>query len=63
MRMCWKIELYIIQFSVAHDFMFCGEGGMSAAIYLLLNYQDEGTVNGNEKQHSNIIVTEILNLV
>ena len=40
------------QFSIelsSPDVMFCGEGGMSAAIYLLLNYQAEGTVNGNEK--------------
>ena len=42
--------------------MFCEEGGISVAIHLLLNYQDEGTVNGNGKIHSNIIVTEILNL-
>ena len=40
---------------------------MSAAIYVLLNFQDEGTVNilirRNEKIYSKIIVTEILNLV
>ena len=42
--MGWEIELYW-QFSdelSSCDFMFCGKGGMSAAIYLL-NSQDEGT--------------------
>ena len=36
---------------------------MSAAIYLLLNYQDEGTVNGMKKTQSNRNGTKVLNPV